>query len=177
MSENRIKEFTAKCRKGITHNYEITPLDVDVQIEIALAVAPILGGPLGSFIGSMVQNIGPQLEAMAAEGAGSLMDIELAGWADLAKVFGQIEWSTVGAELGDGVSKLKPKLIRRVLAQCSRDGKPLSHKANFDNAYERNPYEMWMAMRHVLVIEGFVDFGFTSTNAGTSEGEQDQPPQ
>lgn len=180
---NNLETFSLKGRDGQKHEYTHTPLPLDKSIRVGLALAPILGGVVGELVQGLVQTVIPKAVAAAAGGAGgaalsSLLDMKVTQLGDILGAVQGLNVAEVLTKFGDSVGQVDPATIKMLVSTCSRDGAPLSQPANMAAAFEKNPIELGMLVAKVMMLEGFVDFGFTLPSAGisTREGAAPQPP-
>lgn len=116
-------EFTVADRKGAEHRYQCSWHTTDEAMDLSGEIASHLGPAVVSGIVSAVS-------------AGGLGDIDANALPDL------------GASIRGVVNA---KLARRLLANATRDGKPLENGAHYDRAYARGG-NVFEAMKAALVI-------------------------
>lgn len=120
-------EFTVADRKGAEHHYQCSWHTTDEAMDLSGEIASHLGPAVVSGIVSAVS-------------AGGLGDIDANA---LIKALPDLGASIRGV--------VNAKLARRLLANATRDGKPLENGAHYDRAYARGG-NVFEAMKAALVI-------------------------
>lgn len=77
---------------------------------------------------------------------------------DVQEILGKLDSERVGPALSSALARLaeKPKLIERLFAQTSRDGKALRTPTNFEAAYAGNYLELYQAAGQIIAANGFI---------------------
>lgn len=161
-------EFQVRGADDQLHTYVGTTIPPDAGgVELALHIYALAGEPLGEALGGALAGLGGLGGLVEAYMTGGLR--ELANLS-VSEVLGGVELPRVIATLAQGLTRLPPDVIMRLLAHTSRDGHPLRDRANFNTAYRANYIELAQAVAQVAQHNGFFTFGGTSSSAESAPG-------
>lgn len=126
------------------HEYEVTPHPADE------------GWPLGA-----------EILALGTEPLARLLKVwlsaedELLDGLDAESVIAQVDWGSIGSDAAAALRLLakSPSLVQRLFKYTWRDGKDLSVSSVFNEAYTANYKELVLAMKTIVVANGFLPFG------------------
>jgi len=123
--------FNLVDRSGVEHRYTTT------------AITPSRGGD------SIVRDLSALLsEPLAPIAIPYMMGKQAEG----------LDNSAIGRGVKQALRELDMKLIRRILAETTRDGEKLRDDNVYDAAYTRNYAELLGVLKEVITYNGFLDF-------------------
>ena len=129
-------EFTLEDADGQSHSYRVTPhrpqAGTRIVHQLFAALAP-----------SVLALIPPGMISALKSGRGA------------GELLGQIDLAAAGPALSLALSSLPPDIEAAILAETTRDGRPLKNELHFSAAYARNYWEMVQAVQKVTVYNGF----------------------
>lgn len=109
-----------------------------------------------------------EIASLAAEPFARVIDAwlktskDLEDGLDFTEVLKGLDWGQVGKDVAEALRLLakRPDLLKKLFSHTTRNGKPLSHPLNFDEAFRGNYKEMGQALFEVVKANGFLPFSF-----------------
>ena len=128
----------------VEHDYLCKPHRPDAGIRVAAGVAALAAEPLAALAKSAVREM--DLFELVESDAGMPLVMD---------AIGRLDSEAIGAAFRHALDVLDPALMRAILANTWRDGKPLSDEEVFDEAYTANFGEL---LKAVWKVGGFNSF-------------------
>jgi hypothetical protein len=152
MSTNGVHEFTLTDAQGAAHSYLVTEHPAGEGTEIVFELLG-LGAPTAlQLVGAALASddfLRAVLGAMGGDG------LQADATATALQQLAAVDLGKVGAELSRSfaVGKAPVSLVRRIVANATRDGQRLS--TAFDRAYQANYWELAQLVGKVIAINRF----------------------
>lgn len=146
--------FELKDADGNLHEYRVVPHKATDGFQVTLRLIALGAEPLGRLADSVFSGQG---------------DVSLNMIMDDASVVEGLAFAAVGADLSRGILSSAmnvPALVRGILKNTLRDGKPLDKDLNFNDAFSRNYLELMLAVYEVVKVNRFLPLSAISGLAG-----------
>ena len=161
MSQKHLHAFTIKDSDGEEHEYSTISHPPTEGMSILWTLIALGGEPLARLAQSVIADA---LQAGGEEAADviEVVEDEVKISDRMMSIIGDIELNSIdftGAarDLRLVMSQLPlNELVHKLLKYTTRDGKPLTSKTNFDQAYTANYFEMLNACWRVIASNGFL---------------------
>lgn len=143
---------------SVEHRYEIVPHTTTQGIRLGIRLLAVLGPAAGRFLGETLGGASAQQATKAAveaepddneQAKKTGLDADISP-ETIAKIADSLVERLVAADC--------PGLVREVLANVTRDDKPLDNPANFETAYQANYGELAEALAWAIRQNGFHRF-------------------
>lgn len=135
--KDRTKTFELKDSEGNVHEYDCRPFPASQSMDLAVQILALLSRPGVALIGQLVDQQGAE-------------NVDLTK-VDLGDLAGNLEGALSSIAT-------KPEMLRRLLGRTRRDNRPLSNDDVFDDSFTGNWGELYLALKEVIVANGFIDF-------------------
>lgn len=147
--------FTLTDADGEEHEYRVKPHGGDDGQVLVFQLLGLGAEPMGTLVQTMVkvEDVRTKISEMwSAGGMEAVLDSDPLEWLDA------IDFAALGSSIQQLLEGGKaPQLVRDLLAEAHRDGKPLSKRLNRQTAYARNYAEMGQAVYHCITLNRFLE--------------------
>lgn len=167
-----LSEFTIKGADGEDHVYECMAHPPDEGLDIIWILISLGGEPLArlaqSAMASVADEAGKETEDLMEEDE----DGNAVATTSMAKILAGLEdfdletldLSGAAKDLTSSIMSLPmTSLVKKMLKHCTRDGKSLEKKSEYDRAYTANYMELMTAVWRVVAANNFLPQVVTSS--------------